>query len=122
MAKALNSSTAFTPDELVAAGFPLHAREVTIGSGQGKLPRGAVLGEIAASGKHVLSAAAAEDGSQTPDVVLAEAVDATAADVTAVAYDSGEFLERGLTLGAGHTAASVRSGLRLKNIYLAKSR
>lgn len=72
----------------------------------------------AGSGKYKLSVAAAVDGSQVPDLVLSEDCDATAADKTAMAYESGEFESTAITFGAGHTAASVREGLRLKNIHL----
>lgn len=121
MVEQFHTSETFAPDKLIAGGFPLHTREVTIASGQGVVPRGAVLGVVTATGKHVLSLAAAEDGSQTPDVILTTEVDATSADVKAIAYDSGDFVEAALALGTGHTVDSIRAGLRLKNIYLAKS-
>lgn len=75
----------------------------------------------AGSGKYLLSAAAAIDGSAVPDVVLAEDGDASAGDKTALAYTRGDFNERALTLGAGHTAASIREGLRAKGIVLIPS-
>lgn len=84
----------------------------------GNLTRGALLGRITASGKWVLSASAAADGSQVPRAVLAEDADATAADVTTVAYLSGEFNTAAMTFGAGHTAASVKDGLRGLGIFL----
>lgn len=72
----------------------------------------------AGSGKYKLSAAAATDGSQVPDVILSEDCDATAADVDCMIYEKGEFNTNSLTLGAGHTVASVREGLRQKGIRL----
>jgi hypothetical protein len=45
-----------------------HARKPSL-RGAGVLPRGALLGKITASGKYVLSLAAANDGSQVPDAV-----------------------------------------------------
>ena len=84
----------------------------------GNLTRGALLGRITASGKWVLSASASSDGSQVPRAVLAEDADATAADVTTVAYLSGEFNTAAMTFGAGHTAASVKDGLRGLGIFL----
>ena len=95
----------------------LVGRKVTVLAGQ-VLARGAVLGLITASGKYKLSASAAADGSQTPDLILAEAVDATSADTTVLAYERGDFNSNALTLGAGHTVASVREGLRAKGITL----
>lgn len=69
-------------------------------------------------GKYLLAAAAAGDGSQTPDLILAEDCDATAADQEALAYEAGVFQEDGLTLGAGITVAAAREGLRLKGILI----
>ena len=84
----------------------------------GNLKRGAVLGRITANGKFVLSASAAADGSQAPVAILAEDADATAADQTTVAYLTGEFNTAALTLGAGHTIASITEGLRDRGIFL----
>lgn len=107
----------YTPDSLHAGDFPIRTRKVTIITGQ-NLVRGAVLGKITASSKYNLSASAAADGSQTPTAILAEDVDATTADKEAVAYISGDFNATALTLGAGHTVASITEGLRDQNIYL----
>ena len=70
--------------------------------------------------KYTLSAAAAADGSETPDAVLAEATDATAGDLETMAYFDGAFNEDRVVLGAGHTVASIREGLRVKGIHLVK--
>ena len=108
----------YTPDSLLAGNAHLLvARKVTVLGGQ-VLPRGAVLGAITASGKCVLSASGATDGSQTPDLILAEAVDATGGDTAALAYERGDFSAQAITLGAGHTVASIREGLRAKGITL----
>lgn len=69
-------------------------------------------------GKYLKSVAAATDGSQVPDAILAHDCDASLADKATVAYIAGDFNEEAVTYGAGHTAASVREGLRLKSIYL----
>lgn len=106
-----------TPDNLIAGDYPRTERVVTIASGA-NLTKGAVLGKITASGKYKLSASAASDGSEAPDAVLAETANAASADVQAVVYFSGEFNELALSLGAGHTVASIKAGLRDKNIYL----
>lgn len=111
------SSTTFTPDGLLAGEMPIKSEGITLLSGQ-NLARGAVLGKITASGKYTLSVAAAVDGSQTPDCVLAEATDASLADKATVAYFAGGFDSSKLTLGAGHTAASIKEGLRAKDIHL----
>lgn len=121
MTKATFTSDAFVPDRLIAGNAHLLAgRNITIASGQ-NLVRGAVLGKITASGKYVLSLSAAADGSQTPDLVLAEDVNASAADTNGLAYERGDFNAGALTLGAGHTIASIRDGLRGKGITLITS-
>jgi hypothetical protein len=74
----------------------------------------------AGSGKYVLSLAAATNGSQVPDLILAEDTDASAADKATVAYHAGQFIESALVLGAGQTADSIREGLRVKGIQLIK--
>lgn len=118
MAASFKTEGTYTPDNLLAGNAHLLVgRKVTVLQGQ-VLPRGAVLGLITASGKYKLSASGASDGSQTPDLILAEAVDATSADATALAYERGDFNSNALTLGTGHTVASVREGLRAKGITL----
>lgn len=72
----------------------------------------------AGSGKYKLSAAAAIDGSAVTDLILAEDCDASGGDAPALAYSRGDFNENTLTLGAGHTVASIREGLRAKGIVL----
>lgn len=111
------TSTTFTPDKLLLAGFPVLSRPITLISGQNCV-RGAVLGKITASGKYNLSLSAAADGSQTPDCILAEACDASAGDKTTVAYFLGGFDDAQITLGTAHTADSIREGLRTKGIHL----
>lgn len=66
-----------------------------------------------------LSAAAATDGSQTPDVILAQDVDATDGDTEALVYETVHAAGSALVLGSGHTLASIREGLRLKGITIA---
>lgn len=116
-AEGFTNQGSYTPDNLIAGEYPRVARVVTIASGA-NLTQGALLGKITASGKFKLSASAATDGSEVPDAILAEAANATAADVQAVVYFSGEFNESALSLGAGHTLASIKAGLRDRNIYL----
>ncbi|TCT34701.1 head decoration protein [Martelella mediterranea] len=107
----------FAPNDLIVSDIQVVTRTVTIASGQ-TLDRGAVLGEIAADGKHTLSLAASEDGSETPDCVLAFDVEATGADVEAQAYFGGAFDAAELTFGAGHDAASVEQAFRRKGAAL----
>lgn len=109
----------YVPDSLHAGDFPIRTRKVTLITGQ-NLQRGALLGVITASGKYNLSLSGASDGSQTPKAILAEDVDATAADKDAVVYISGDYNETAITYGTAHTADTVREGLRDLNIYLHK--
>lgn len=118
MADLMTDLGTFVPDKLLGGSFSIVRSEVTIASNAGALLRGSVLGKVTATGKYVLSASAAEDGSQTPDCILAKDVDATSGEAVGVAYLSGEFVKDALTLGEGHTVTSILDGLRDKNIYL----
>lgn len=80
--------------------------------------RGALIGRITATNKWVLSTAAAADGSEVPRAILADNVDATAADTEGMVYLSGSFNPDVMIFGAGHTAQSVEDGLRNLSIYL----
>ena len=119
-AQGFTNQGAYAPDNLIAGEYPCIQRVVTIAT-SAALTKGAVLGKITASGKYKLSASAASDGSEVPDAILAEDADASVADAQAVVYFAGEFNEDALTLGAGHAVASIRAGLRDKNIYLRKN-
>lgn len=117
----MKTEGSYTPDALFAGETDdVVAKKIIVLSGAGALPRGAVLGKVTASGKLVLSTAAANDGSEVPYAILADDdVDATAADVEAMAYFNGPFNAAALTFGAGHTAASTFDALRDKGIFLA---
>jgi len=111
----------FTPDGIVAQNAQLLLSEpVTVLTGQ-NLKAGALLGKITASGKYVLSASAASDGSQTPVAILVHDADATAGDVASLAYTRGDFKSSAITLGTGHTLASVKAGLADRGIFLIDS-
>lgn len=62
--------------------------------------------------------ATAADGSDQPDCILAEDCDASLADQTTVAYQTGDFNEAAVIFGAGLTAASTKEPLRKKGIHL----
>jgi hypothetical protein len=115
------SSTAYVPTQLIASNADqLTGEKITLISGQ-NLVRGTVLGKITTGGKFNKSLAAAGDGSQTPDMILAEDCDATAGDKFALAYARGDFIQESLILGTGHTVASIKEGLRVKGIFLIPS-
>lgn len=110
------SSDAYSPDGLLLDDDVL-SRQITLISGQ-NLSRGAVLGKITASDKYTLSLAASGDGSETPDLILAEDCDASGGDAVTVAYEACTVDQNQLNIGTGHTADSIREGLRAKNIHL----
>lgn len=114
------SDTVPATNALVVGGYDLVDDTVTLLTGQ-NLKRGALLGKVTASGKFVLSAAAAGDGSQTPIAVLADDVDATAADKAAPIYRAGGFNANQIIYGAGHTFASVKEALNARGIHLLKA-
>lgn len=109
----------YTPDNLIAGNdFPAVVKAVTVKTGQ-VLVRGAVLGEITAEpGVYNLVDKGAADGSETPKLILAEDVDATAADTVGVAYETGVFNPDALSLAAGTVVADVEAGLRDRSIFL----
>lgn len=84
--------------------------------------RGTLLGQITASKKWVRSLSASADGSQTPAAILANDVDASGGDVANILfYTAGEFNERRVIFGTGHTSALTRDGLRKIGIHLKDS-
>lgn len=95
----------------IAGELQINTDNVTIVSGSGVLVPGTVLGRITASGKYKPCTTAAVDGSQTPLAILADAVDATSADVKTGAYFAGRFWANRLTLGAGWTIATMKAAL-----------
>lgn len=71
-----------------------------------------------ASKKYKLSLAAATDGSKDIDFFLAQDCDASAGDKEALAYETGQIVGSALTLGTGHTVASIRDACRLKGLII----
>ena len=117
VAKGFTTEGTTVPEKLLAGDYPRVGRKVTIGIAA-DLVAGTVLGKITASGKYIQSLSAAVDGSQVPEAILAEDAAAAAAEVEALIYETGDFNEAALTLGAAHTIASIRQGLRERGIFL----
>lgn len=113
------SQDTFTPDRLFAGDMPRETVKVTLNAGT--LTRGTVLGRITVGGAYLQSLSAAVDGSEVPDAILAEDADASGSAVDALVYRAGEFNEDALTIGAAHTADSIRQGLRERGIFLKKT-
>lgn len=112
--------TTFVPDRLAVNLDQSFSRKGTLVSGQ-NLTRGALLGIITATGKFTLSLAAASDGSQVPDCILAEDANASAGDVDALVYQTGQFDANYVTFGTGQTVANTFETLRAKGLYLISS-
>lgn len=74
------------------------------------------------SGNYQLAANNATDGSQKPRAILAEDVDASAADQPGTIYVAGQFNEHQLNYGTGYNADLVREDLQQHSIYLKKAR
>ncbi|WP_145181827.1 head decoration protein [Pseudomonas sp. URMO17WK12:I11] len=101
----------FTPSQIEAGDFPIVMESGVIAAGQ-QLLRGAVLGQVTASGEYLLCKAAAEDGSQTPKVILDQDVDTTDGAKSAPLRLTGQVLGSQLTLGDGLTLAVAKAALR----------
>lgn len=119
-----NQGDSPAPDDLIGSNADaLLARKYTLAQGQ-NVVRGTVLGVVTSGGEVVKSLSAAGDGSQTPFGIAAIDMDASSDDISPpedrdiLVYTRGTFNENALTLGASHTVASIREGLRAKGIFL----
>ncbi|MCP4936102.1 MAG: head decoration protein [bacterium] len=99
------------PGDLLVNDYPVQTQPATIASGQ-TLIRGAVMGRVTADDKYKLAAAAAGDGSENPQSVLAVDVDASGGDVEASVYVSGGFDAAKLNFGVGIDAAATEKAFR----------
>jgi hypothetical protein len=106
------------PDNLFAGDFPVVTGSGTIASGQGVLARGTVLGKVTAGGKLAIVDSTKSTGEQVVYAVLAEAVDATSADVDAPLYLTGTYNSRALVFGGTDTAATHTAGARALSIFI----
>ena len=105
------------PEAILAGSFERVTKKRTIAAGQ-NLKAGAVLGQITVNDKMLLCDKAAIDGSAAPVEILAHDVDATAADMEAITYQTGEFLADQVSLAVGTIIADVEDGLRSLSIFL----
>lgn len=106
-----------TKDNLFAGSAEVVTDAVTLKSGT-SYTRGTVLGVVTASGLAVAVDSSLADGSQTPYAILAEDVDASAADAPGAIYLTGEFNENALAFGGTDTADTHRKKLREIGIFL----
>ncbi|WP_085630730.1 head decoration protein [Pseudomonas sp. R16(2017)] len=107
----------YVPEQLSAGAFPVMIDTAVIAAGQ-NLPRGAVLGQVKASGEYVLCKAAASDGSEVPSAILDQATDASKGAQAAPIRLTGEVLATQLTLGEGLTVAKAKASLRALCLFV----
>lgn len=111
-----SKDTAYDPSDILADGDVV-TREVTLASGQ-NVVRGAVLGKVTSGGAYKLSAVGAGDGSETPTVIAAQAVNASGGAKKIQVYVRCKVRPSKLTFGASHTAASTWEALAARGINL----
>lgn len=113
----------YVDSNLFAGDHPTRTLEITIASGQ-NLPANSLVGKVTADGKYVLSLTTSADGSEAPDGILVNAVDASASDQPGAIYIAGDFNFNELNVGTAHTIDTVRESFattRARSIYLYKS-
>lgn len=108
----MHTQSNMTMDNLFAGDvMPVVTVGIVIVQGQ-VLTRGTVLGEITASKKCAVVDSSKADGTQKPYAILTDDIDATAGDVKATAYVTGEFNESALVFGGADTVATHKKALR----------
>lgn len=110
------SAEIYNPDQLVAGNQKIVSDSVTLGAGI--LQRGAVLGQITATGNYISCVKNAADGSQVPVAVLADAADASGGAVVAGVYLTGEFNSNAMSWDASWTVATLKPAMRAQGIFL----
>lgn len=108
------------PDLTVGAAYDNGHLAMTLADGDDDFIAGDSITITVAEGSGVWKAslAAATDGSQEPRGVMAEDCDATEGAASALIYTGGDFAGASLTLGAGHTLASIKEGLKGRGIII----
>ena len=82
------------------------------------IERGTVLGKITSGGNMRKSLSASSDGSEVPyAIALDEAVTAGGENENIPMLVAGQVNQNNLDVGAGHTLASIKAGLRDKGIH-----
>lgn len=114
------STSAYTPDRLIAGDSDLVTREVTLteNQAQGALTRGAVLGYFVTDDKYARVHQTGNYTATTAKAILAKDADPSSGDVTALVYVAGEINEDRVNLGGTVTADDVRESLQSVGIYL----
>jgi hypothetical protein len=89
----------------------------TLLSGQ-NVARGAVIALVTASNKFTIVDSTKTLGEEIPYAIVADDCDATSADKPVNMYLTGEFNSAALTFGGTDTAATHKTALRNKGIFL----
>ncbi len=113
-------SYTYLPDQLIAGNLQLVTDTVDIG-GADPLVRGAILGQISASGVYVLSVKTATDGSEVPCAVLVDNVSPGGATVRGGVYEMGIFNQNRITFDSSWTVPELKNALRPYSIFLRDS-
>jgi hypothetical protein len=113
-------------DNLIAGPrFPVANKGVILLEGQGPVKRGTVLGIVTAHGQAVPVDSTADDGSESPDCVLAEDINtgdsAGEGGIPAVAYSAGYFIRGSLIFGGSDTYNNHELEMRKLNMHLSAS-
>jgi len=112
------TSTSFSYDNLIVTGtFPIITDSLTLLTGTNYV-RGTVLGVVTATGKAVKVDSTKADGSQVPYAILTQDTDATAADILAPVYLTGEFNGAALIFGGTDTKDTHKASLRKIGIFV----
>lgn len=106
-----------TADNLFAGNFSIVTEEETILSGQ-DVTRKTVMGKITASGKLVIVDSSNSDGSEVAYCIMAEDIDASAADTVGIVYKSGEFSQKELIFGGSDVYGDHKEAMRSLGMYL----
>jgi len=104
-------------------GGHLSRDNIVIASGQGVVKAGTVLGKVTASGKYIISAPAAADGSQTPSALNIYQVDATSADqpdaaITREAEINGPTITYHSSINTGPLVVAANTALAATDIIV----
>lgn len=83
----------------------------------GAMPVGTILGRVTANGRHVPCNPLARDGSQDPVAVLAEPVAAGWADVSAMAYGTGEFNAGALVFHHNWSPEALQAAMARRSMF-----
>lgn len=119
-AEGFTNEGTYAHENLLAGEFPRVTEKVTVLTGN-NLVAGTVVGVVTASGKVVAVDDSLANGAQNPYAVLADDVDASAADAEGIVYLSGHFNENALVFGDDDTIADHRAALRGLGIFASKN-